>query len=95
MPVHPEGTGVFISHWATTTGGARSNFANITFIHGPKSSIGKDFARSELLYLLAAWVGRFAMEWESGEPIPMTIRGWVTVRPDHKLPVVFKELPGW
>ncbi|KYG47811.1 hypothetical protein M433DRAFT_141647 [Acidomyces richmondensis BFW] len=95
LPVHPEGTGVFISHWATTTGGARSNFANITFIHGPKSSIGKDFARSELLYLLAAWVGRFAMEWESGEPIPMTIRGWVTVRPDHKLPVVFKELPGW
>ena len=29
------------------SGGANSNFANLTFLHGPRSCIGKDFAKAE------------------------------------------------
>ena len=45
-------------------GGAKSNYANLTFIHGPRSCIGQSFARSELTCLLAAWVGYFDVEFE-------------------------------
>ncbi|KAJ6788126.1 hypothetical protein PWT90_09490 [Aphanocladium album] len=41
------------------SGGATSNYAFMTFIHGPHSCIGGNFSRSEMACLLAAWVGRF------------------------------------
>jgi cytochrome P450 len=40
-------------------GGASSPYANLTFLHGPRSCMGQSFARGELACLLAAWVGRF------------------------------------
>ena len=40
-------------------GGSTSTYANLTFLHGPRSCIGQSFARAELACLLAAWVGRF------------------------------------
>lgn len=40
-------------------GGAASNYAFLTFLHGPRSCIGAGFARAELACVLAAWVGRF------------------------------------
>ena len=43
-------------------GGAESNFAFLTFLHGPRSCIGERFARAELRALLAAFVGHFEME---------------------------------
>lgn len=43
------------------TGGAESNYAIATFLHGPRSCIGKDFAKAELRCLVAAFVGAFEM----------------------------------
>lgn len=40
-------------------GGAGTNFAQITFLHGQRSCIGKDFARAELRCAMAGVVGRF------------------------------------
>ncbi|KAF2859481.1 cytochrome P450 [Piedraia hortae CBS 480.64] len=76
-------------------GGAANNWANLTFLHGSRSCIGKDFAKGEFACILAAWVDRFEMSWENGKELPMDVKGWVTVRPYHKLPVVFREVEGW
>ncbi|CZT11774.1 hypothetical protein WAI453_004318 [Rhynchosporium graminicola] len=73
------------------TGGAESNFANLTFLHGPRGCIGKEFAKSELLCLVAAWFGRFEVELEH-EGLEKDMIGWVTLRPRHGLPVRFKEI---
>lgn len=42
-------------------GGADSNYAFLTFLHGPRSCIGEKFARAELRALVAALVGGFEM----------------------------------
>lgn len=47
---------------ATMNGGAESNYAFLTFLHGPRSCIGERFARAELRALVAAFVGGFEME---------------------------------
>ncbi|KKK19345.1 hypothetical protein AOCH_002416 [Aspergillus ochraceoroseus] len=44
------------------TGGTSSNYAFLTFLHGPRSCIGQGFAKAELASLLATTVGRFHME---------------------------------
>lgn len=49
------------------TGGAQSNYALSTFIHGPRSCIGQGFSRAELACLVAAVVGRFEVELEDPE----------------------------
>jgi cytochrome P450 len=46
------------------TGGAESNFAVTTFLHGPRSCIGKQFAMAEFACLIAALVGKFEIEFE-------------------------------
>ncbi|KAF3492360.1 cytochrome P450 [Arthroderma uncinatum] len=51
----------------TNTGGAESNYAFLTFIHGPRSCIGSGFAKGELMCLIAALVWRFEMELEDPE----------------------------
>lgn len=43
-------------------GGASSNYALLSFLHGPRSCIGQSFAKAEFACLLAAWVGRFEFE---------------------------------
>ncbi|ODA79668.1 hypothetical protein RJ55_05262 [Drechmeria coniospora] len=45
-----------------SSGGASSNYAFMTFLHGPRSCIGSSFAKAEMACLLAAWVGRFSFE---------------------------------
>ena len=42
------------------TGGVDTNFGVITFLHGPRSCIGQDFARAEFACLLACWAGKFS-----------------------------------
>ncbi|KAH7183661.1 cytochrome p450 monooxygenase [Fusarium flagelliforme] len=44
------------------SGGADSNYANLTFLQGSRGCIGKGFARSELLCLVAVLASRFKME---------------------------------
>jgi cytochrome P450 len=51
----------------TALGGAASNFANLTFMHGPRNCIAAQFAHAELACLLATWVGRFEFTLEDEE----------------------------
>lgn len=43
-------------------GGAKNNYAFLTFVHGPRSCIGQGFARAELAIFLAAFVYQFEFE---------------------------------
>ncbi|KAK8046068.1 cytochrome P450 monooxygenase [Apiospora saccharicola] len=39
------------------TGGTKSNFAGLTFLHGPRACIGQDFAKAEMRCAVAGLVG--------------------------------------
>ncbi|CAI6339584.1 unnamed protein product [Periconia digitata] len=58
---------------ATMNGGAFSNYAFLTFLHGPRSCIGERFARAELRALVAALVGCF--RWEMADPEEVVVPG--------------------
>lgn len=82
----------------SANGGASSNYALMTFLHGPRSCIGAGFARSEFACLLAAWIGRF--EFELNDPKMydeknLTIRGNATAKPLGGVPVKTKVVEGW
>lgn len=76
------------------SGGAESNYAFLTFLHGPRSCIGQAFAKSEFECLLAAVVGTFEIEMED-KNFELEIRGGVTAKPKNGLPVRLKTLGGW
>ncbi|EON96801.1 putative cytochrome p450 97b3 protein [Phaeoacremonium minimum UCRPA7] len=80
------------------SGGASSNYAFLTFLHGPRSCIGMSFARAEFACLLAAWVGRFEFSLKNKEEMDETkiaIKGGITSRPAKGLYVYAKVLDGW
>jgi cytochrome P450 len=73
------------------TGGAESNYAITTFLHGPRSCIGKDFAKAEFACLVAALVGR----WEFGledEEWKLEIAGGITARPKGGLRIRVRDV---
>jgi cytochrome P450 len=76
------------------TGGAESNYAVTTFLHGPRSCIGKDFAKAEFACLVASLVGRFEMRLEDPGYEP-EIQGGITARPKDGLKVLLREVEGW
>ncbi|KAH7175310.1 cytochrome P450 [Dactylonectria macrodidyma] len=49
------------------SGGSNSNYAFLSFLHGPRGCIGASFSRAEIACLLAAWVGRFEFELRNPE----------------------------
>ena len=73
------------------TGGADSNYATTTFLHGPRSCIGKDFAKAEFACLMAALVGRFEMELEDPNWV-LQIQGGITARPKGGLKIRVREV---
>ena len=73
------------------TGGAESNYAVTTFLHGPRSCIGKDFAKAEFACLLAALVGRFEMELAEPEK-KLEIHGGITNGPKGGLKIKMREV---
>ncbi|KAJ4317917.1 hypothetical protein N0V94_004680 [Neodidymelliopsis sp. IMI 364377] len=75
------------------TGGAESNYAITTFLHGPRSCIGKEFAKAEFACLVAALVGRFEVEFEEGH-WELKIQGGITARPKGGLRVRLREVRG-
>lgn len=80
------------------SGGASSNYALLTFLHGPRSCIGMSFARAEFACLLAAWVGKmeFALrDPEDADEDKMEIKSGVTARPLKGMHVRVKVLDGW
>ena len=80
------------------SGGAQSNYAFMTFLHGPRSCIGMAFAKAEFACLLASWIGRFEFELKHKEEMieaNVLIKGGVTARPAKGLEVKVRVVDGW
>ncbi|EED13418.1 cytochrome P450 monooxygenase, putative [Talaromyces stipitatus ATCC 10500] len=75
-------------------GGAPTNFAQITFLHGQRSCIGKDFARAELRCAVAGVVGRFVLEMQRPEE-EIHIAGAVTTKPKEGMHLKMTRVEGW
>ncbi|OCL12342.1 cytochrome P450 [Glonium stellatum] len=77
------------------TGGADSNYSFLTFLHGPRSCIGKDFAKAEFAILLAALFGHYEMELADPN-MKLDIQGGITAKPKKDgLFVKVKALESW
>ncbi|KAJ2998466.1 hypothetical protein NUW58_g301 [Xylaria curta] len=78
--------------------GTRSNYATLTFLHGPRSCIGQSFSKSELAIMLATLVGRFefALADESlKDEKKLKFRRGATNRPLNGLNVKVTLVEGW
>lgn len=84
----------FLGPRKANTGGATSNYALLTFLHGPRSCIGQGFAKSELACLVAATVGRFHMELKYPDA-ELEVRRAATVSPKDGVLAKFTPLEGW
>jgi cytochrome P450 len=68
------------------TGGASTNYAFLTFLHGSRSCIGQNFARAELRSLVAAFTA--AYEWSLADPQQIVrAAGVVTTKPSGGLKI--------
>lgn len=79
-------------------GGANSNYAFMTFLHGQRSCIGQSFARGEFAALLAACVGRFEFrlnDMNQMDEANVEIKGGITIKPYGGLFLRTKIVPGW
>ncbi|PWY76927.1 cytochrome P450 [Aspergillus eucalypticola CBS 122712] len=77
---------------------ARSNYATVIFIHGPRSRIGQSSAKAEFAILLAALVGRSEFQLEVDRLLDerrMKVTRTVTARPVNGLLVKATPLVGW
>ena len=80
------------------SGHAASNYAFMTFFHGPRSCIGQGYAKAEFACLVAAWVGRFRFELKNEAEYDernMKIKSIVTGKPANGLWVKATVLEGW
>ncbi|KAJ5129531.1 uncharacterized protein N7515_005570 [Penicillium bovifimosum] len=84
----------FMGPGKANTGGAVSNYAYLTFLHGPRSCIGQGFAKSELACLVAAVVGRFHMELKF-PGAKLEVREAATVSPKDGVLALMTPLQGW
>ncbi|KAK3313349.1 cytochrome P450 [Apodospora peruviana] len=63
-------------------GGAESNYDFMTFLHGPRSCIGQDFAKAEMRCLLASLVMGFTWDLAMDES-KIVPRGVITIKPEN------------
>ncbi|KAI9640865.1 hypothetical protein NHQ30_010706 [Ciborinia camelliae] len=80
------------------SGGSSSNYAFLTFLHGPRSCIGQAFARAEFAIVLATWIGRFEFALRDARLLDqrnLVIKGGVTARPGSALGVKVRVVDGW
>ncbi|KAF9889511.1 hypothetical protein FE257_007221 [Aspergillus nanangensis] len=75
-------------------GGASTNFAQITFLHGQRACIGKDFARAELRAVVAGFVGRFRFEMQDPKE-EIIIAGAITTKPVNGLGLRLERVDEW
>ncbi|EXJ53876.1 hypothetical protein A1O7_09212 [Cladophialophora yegresii CBS 114405] len=75
-------------------GGAVSNYAFLTFLHGPRSCIGAKFAVAEFACLLAAFVGSWEFELVDPEK-EIEVKGGVTARPKGGVHVYLRPVEKW
>lgn len=82
----------------SANGGAPSNYAMMTFLHGPRSCIGQAFAKAEFACLLASWIGRFEFSLNDEKELDeknILIKGGVTAKPARGMHVKTKIVEGW
>ncbi|KAK5111778.1 hypothetical protein LTR62_004698 [Meristemomyces frigidus] len=72
------------------TGGAKDSTAFLTFLHGPRSCIGQNFARLEFKCLLAALVMNFELELRNAEE-PVIATGTITIKPRNGLELIVRR----
>ncbi|KAM7198356.1 pisatin demethylase cytochrome P450 monooxygenase [Rhypophila sp. PSN 637] len=77
------------------SGGAKSNYANLTFLHGPRSCIGQKFAVAELMALTCALVGRFEFTLPKGGEVISDITDGIVAKPRDGLKVLVRRCEGW
>lgn len=75
-------------------GGTATNFSQITFLHGQRACIGKDFARAELRCAVAGVVGRFEFEMQNPDQ-QIRIAGAVTTKPVGGMNLRMRRVEGW
>ncbi|PLN81741.1 putative cytochrome P450 monooxygenase [Aspergillus taichungensis] len=76
------------------TGGATSNYAFMTFLHGSRGCIGQGFARAELACMVAAIVARFHMELVDPDA-EVKVRTGATVCPVDGVMAKLTPVAGW
>lgn len=80
------------------SGGATSNYAFMTFIHGPHSCIGGAFSKSEMACLLAAWIGRFDFRLKDERLLDernIQVNPSVVAKPEGGMIMRTKLVEGW
>jgi len=78
------------------SGGVKSNYGFLTFIHGPRSCPGDRFAKAELACMVATLVGRFRVELE--DPRKEEVfdgDGIAGVAPSDGVRAKFAVIDGW
>lgn len=70
-------------------GGATSNYAFMTFLHGPRSCIGQKFAQAEFACLLAAFVTKYEFDMRDPDE-KIEIKGGITARPKNGMNVILR-----
>ncbi|GLA36609.1 hypothetical protein AnigIFM63309_002930 [Aspergillus niger] len=75
-------------------GGAGTNYAQITFLHGQRACIGKDFAKAELRCALAGVLGRYEVEMKDPTQV-IHIAGAVTTKPVEGMHLRMRRVDGW
>lgn len=86
------------AYTVNNNGGASSNYALMTFLHGPRSCIGSAFARAEFACLVAAWFGRFEFSLQHEEEMDekkVEIKAGITQRPANGMHVWARVMEGW
>jgi cytochrome P450 len=77
------------------TGGAKSNSSFMTFGQGPRSCIGKSFARGEIYCVIACIVGRFSLELQDPETLVTGITMGASLKPKPDVKVKLTPVEGW
>ncbi len=83
---------------SAASGGASSNYAYMTFLHGPRSCIGMSFAKAEFATLLAAWVGRLEFSFrdpEDADEENFKVRSGITTKPEKGMYANVRVVDGW
>lgn len=75
------------------TGGTSTNFAELTFLHGARACIGRDFAKAELRCALAGVVGKYEIELHTREE--PRCQGVVTMKPEGGMYLRLKPITSW
>lgn len=75
------------------SGGTKSNFSELTFLHGPRACIGRDFAKAELRCAVAGVIGKFEIELHTDEE--PRVQGVITMKPEGGMYLRFKPIQGW